>query len=212
MSLYGLLKIKQEPSVHDIEDAFDGNLCRCTGYRPILDSARTFAKPHDCGGDHGNSNHGSCSSFAYKTQLVDFSHFKAYDPNADVPFPSGLIRQTEQSNQHSQLVVLRGSSSFWIKPSNLNELLEVKHIYPSAKLVGGNSEIGVEMKFKNMDYNYFVYISDISELQSVRLNENSLEIGVNITLNELIESLKKLTDLVKPYQQSLLKAFLSNLR
>ena len=31
MSLYGLLKIKQEPSLHDIEDAFDGNLCRCTG-------------------------------------------------------------------------------------------------------------------------------------------------------------------------------------
>ncbi len=215
MSLYGLLKIKQEPTVHDIEDAFDGNLCRCTGYRPILESARTFAKTgcsqntnnHSCSSSSSSSSLSSCSS--YQSKLADFSHFKAYDPNSDVPFPYGLMQSEGEQNK---LVVLTGMNSFWIKPSNLDELLDVKHLYPNAKLVGGNSEIGVEMKYKNMDYNYFVYISDINELQSVLLNENSLDIGVNITLNELIDSLKKLTYIVKPYQQSLLKAFLSNLR
>jgi len=37
-----LLRNNSEPSHHDIEEAFDGNLCRCTGYRPILDAAQTF--------------------------------------------------------------------------------------------------------------------------------------------------------------------------
>lgn len=45
MSLYSTLSNIENPSMKDIEDSFDGNLCRCTGYRPILDAAKTFA--HD---------------------------------------------------------------------------------------------------------------------------------------------------------------------
>lgn len=36
---------KSALSEQDIERSMDGNLCRCTGYRPILDALKTFAKP-----------------------------------------------------------------------------------------------------------------------------------------------------------------------
>ncbi|XP_046507858.1 xanthine dehydrogenase/oxidase-like isoform X4 [Equus quagga] len=44
MSMYTLLRNQPEPTMEEIEDALQGNLCRCTGYRPILQGFRTFAR------------------------------------------------------------------------------------------------------------------------------------------------------------------------
>ncbi len=40
MSLFALYKSEAAPSRQQILDALAGNLCRCTGYRPIIDAAR----------------------------------------------------------------------------------------------------------------------------------------------------------------------------
>ena len=40
MSLYALYETNKEPSRQQIDDALAGNLCRCTGYRPIIAAAR----------------------------------------------------------------------------------------------------------------------------------------------------------------------------
>jgi xanthine dehydrogenase/oxidase len=47
MSVYALLRnaaYRGRLTVDDVEleGALDGNLCRCTGYKPILDAAKTF--------------------------------------------------------------------------------------------------------------------------------------------------------------------------
>ncbi|GHA07286.1 xanthine dehydrogenase small subunit [Oceanisphaera arctica] len=44
MSMFALSKNKPSADKHDILEALAGNLCRCTGYRPIVDAARTIAE------------------------------------------------------------------------------------------------------------------------------------------------------------------------
>ncbi|MBI1214967.1 MAG: xanthine dehydrogenase small subunit [Alphaproteobacteria bacterium] len=47
MSLSTLLHNKKQPDGEDVQDAIAGNLCRCTGYRPILDAAHQAAQSED---------------------------------------------------------------------------------------------------------------------------------------------------------------------
>jgi xanthine dehydrogenase small subunit len=42
MSLYALYETNPQPSRRDIDDALAGNLCRCTGYRPIIAAANAM--------------------------------------------------------------------------------------------------------------------------------------------------------------------------
>lgn len=55
MSIYALLRnavYRGQLTVEDVEleGALDGNLCRCTGYKPILDAAKTFVGEYMNGG------------------------------------------------------------------------------------------------------------------------------------------------------------------
>ncbi|VDK40398.1 unnamed protein product [Gongylonema pulchrum] len=54
MAFYALLRSNPKPSISEINEAvqgyvhslqIEGNLCRCTGYRPILDAMYSFASP-----------------------------------------------------------------------------------------------------------------------------------------------------------------------
>ncbi|KAA0874414.1 xanthine dehydrogenase small subunit [Nitrincola tapanii] len=47
MSLFALDKEKAKPSRLEVEEALSGNLCRCTGYRPILAAAQGLTQQPD---------------------------------------------------------------------------------------------------------------------------------------------------------------------
>ncbi|XP_048831374.1 xanthine dehydrogenase/oxidase-like [Brienomyrus brachyistius] len=213
MSMYALLRNRPQPSKLDIEEAFQGNLCRCTGYRPILEGYKTFAIDGGCCGRKGKEND-CCMNREAKdggsvSQLYDPSEFKPLDPTQEVIFPPELSRLAKQENKKLQF---KGERVVWIQPSCLTELLDLKAKYPEAKLVVGNTEVGIEMKFKNMLYPVILAPAVIPELTVVQHTRNGILFGAACTLTQLEEVLRSSVDDLLPYQTEVLHAILEQLR
>ena len=54
MSLFSMYKNNRSVNKHIVDEALSGNLCRCTGYRPIVDAAKSLNKKKDL--DHFKKN------------------------------------------------------------------------------------------------------------------------------------------------------------
>ncbi|EEP80262.1 xanthine dehydrogenase [Uncinocarpus reesii 1704] len=191
MSLYALLRNNPSPSENDVEEAFDGNLCRCTGYRSILDAAQSFSNPNCCqlrrsGGccmDNGSSNcqsdggRGNIDSALNKS--FTSPEFIPYSPDTQLIFPPAL-------HKHKFRPLAFGNKrKRWYRPVSLQQLLEIKDICPDAKIIGGSTETQIEIKFKAMEYSDSVYVGDITELRQYSLTNGYLELGGNVSLTDL---------------------------
>nr|WGH49440.1 xanthine dehydrogenase [Tupaia chinensis] len=164
MSMYTLLRNQPSPTIEEIENAFQGNLCRCTGYRPILQGFRTFARDGGCCG--GNKDNPNCCMNQKKDHTLILSpslfkpeEFTPLDPTQEPIFPPELMRLKDTPRKQLRF---EGERVTWIQASSLKELLDLKAEHPDAKLVVGNTEIGIEMKFKNI-----ITASPISDLNPV---------------------------------------------
>ncbi|XP_068009824.1 xanthine dehydrogenase/oxidase isoform X3 [Melanerpes formicivorus] len=214
MSMYTLLRNKPEPKMEDIEDAFQGNLCRCTGYRPILEGYRTFATNGGCCGGKANGP-GCCmngmgdSVTMLSSSLFNSSEFQPLDPTQEPIFPPELMMQSQA--QQKQLC-FKGERVMWIQPTTLKELVALKSQHPNAKLVVGNTEVGIEMRLKNMLYPVIIAPAWIPEMNAVQQTETGVAFGAACTLSSVEEVLKKVIVELPPYRTEVFQAVLEQLR
>jgi len=196
MSLYSTLCKNQEPSIADIEASFDGNLCRCTGYRPILDAAKTFAcDKHHCSkapaGYDGTASPKAegdalvCSSTSAILSSPEYAA-KAADALPAAPRVPEDLRSPAAAAARKPLKVV-GDRVTWYAPTDLASLLALKRALPEAKLIGGNSEVGIETKFKHLHYPVMISTAAVPELQQLCLDPatGALVVGGAVTLARL---------------------------
>ncbi|KAK3387486.1 molybdopterin binding aldehyde oxidase/xanthine dehydrogenase [Podospora didyma] len=195
MSLYALLRNNQNPTEHDVEEAFDGNLCRCTGYRPILDAAQTFTtqKAAGCGNSKANGGGGCCmengtgegcgkaGKEGADQPIKRFTPpgFIEYKPDTELIFPPALKKVEFKP------LAFGNKRKTWYRPVTVEQLLEIKSVFPNAKIIGGSTETQIEIKFKALQYPVSVFVGDIPELRQYSFKDDHLEIGGNITLTDL---------------------------
>ena len=75
----------------------------------------------------------------------------------------------------------------WYRPVTMQQLLEIKSVYPSSKVIGGSTETQIEIKFKNLQYTASIFVGDIAELRKYTFKDDYLEIGGNVVLTDLEE-------------------------
>lgn len=221
MSLYALLRNDADPSELEVEEAFDGNLCRCTGYRPILDAAQTFSNKKSCGKSTANGERGCCMENGSKGNgcnmqglaLRDqpFKRFTPpglieYNPDTQLIFPPALQRHKFRA------LAFGNKRKRWYRPVTLKQLLEIKNVYPSAKIIGGSTETQIEIKFKAMQYTASVYVGDIAELRQYSFHDGYVEIGGNVVLTDLEEICLKALERYGPIKGQPYKAIHKQIR
>jgi xanthine dehydrogenase small subunit len=129
MSLWGMY-LKQEshglsgrvPSRCQIDDALSGNLCRCTGYRPIIDAARRMVELPPAAFDR--------AALAERLQALQRAHGFTYEAKGGrFHVPRTLSELVALRNEHPGALVLAGSTDvgLWVT-KHMRELNDIIYI------------------------------------------------------------------------------------
>lgn len=170
MNMFTLLQNKKKLTQQEIEDNFDGNICRCTGFRPILYAMKTFADDFE-------------KSDAKKTPKceIDPNEVPVVKKSSDFTFPDEL-------KQAPRPLYFSGNGYQWFRPLKLSQVYDIvaEHTLADLKLIVGNTSIGVYKKGVE-DPHLLVDISEVEELKEIQVKDDVIHVGAGVTYSRFIE-------------------------
>ncbi len=167
MSLFALYKNNPAPSREDIDVALAGNLCRCTGYRPIVDAALTLpARARALAEPDRHSVAAGTDSDADQTALAALHAL-----DSDGPLCTG----NRTARFHA--------------PSNANELAELYSDQPTATLLAGGTDVGLWVTKDHRELGDVIYTGRVRELRTLTEDTEQFHIGAAMTFAEILPRL-----------------------
>ncbi|BDA47143.1 Xanthine dehydrogenase/oxidase [Coccomyxa sp. Obi] len=164
------------PTIEALQQGIDGNLCRCTGYRPILDACRSLAEDPDL--------EDLCSIACADKQQCSGAIGCSGCPSHHPKHSAEDVRLSKSFSAHGAPYM------YWGSPSTLNELLEdmAAHQDGSIRLVAGNTGPGIYKDWPAQDALFDV--RHVAELLTIKQDEEGLELGGSTTIEQLIWALQ----------------------
>jgi xanthine dehydrogenase small subunit len=161
MSLAGLVQTVPQPSRGEINDALSGNLCRCTGYKPIIDATVQ-----------------ACAAPAGALKI---------DDAADLPLLRQIRRATEPTYSLDgdivvQPVVRTRKGNEFVSPATVAEVADYLTRHPKATLLAGSTEIGLQVNKQFTRPEHIVYLGNVAELRRVDDRGAFWRIGAQVSL------------------------------
>ncbi len=165
--------VTRESALHDLS----GNLCRCTGYRPILDAAEAMAALPPVRVDSAN----------LVRLLKALPKANPTTPLAQTPNPRNL---SDSSGNAAPAYFL---------PQSLANLLQVRAAHPTAQIVAGGTDVGLWVNKLHMDFAQVIDITQTTEIKRVETYPNHVAIGAGASLNDAFAALVRDRPQLKPF-------------
>ena len=160
MSLVNLVQVLPAPSRQQITDSLSGNLCRCTGYTPIIDA--TF------------------KAVEKKSELK-------IDDRADVPLLKEIQRAstptlTLDGDIIVQPVVRTKKGNEFVSPATVAEVADYLLKNPTTTLLAGSTEIGLQVNKQFTRPDHILYLGNVAELRQVKETSTAWRMGAAVSL------------------------------
>lgn len=164
MSLFALYKTTRRTDRAAIDDALSGNLCRCTGYRPIIAAAERM--------------HALAPATGWRAPGVDAV--------------GGRVANDEERAIASRLRALERESGLelavegrrYFAPTTIEELARLCLEHPDAQLVAGATDVGLWVTKQHRDLGTVIYTGAVRELGETATNPRELAIGAAVPLSD----------------------------
>ncbi len=161
MSLYGLWLSNDKPDRAEIEKALQGNLCRCTGYEPIVKAAEQV-------------------SLQRPSTL--------FDP---LEKTRAEIIARLWAMQASETISISSEEGRLIVPRSADALARVLAAEPMATIVAGSTDVGLWVTKQMRELDPVIFINHLTELQSIIAGEYGITIGAGVTYTRALETIAR---------------------
>ncbi|MFN0305368.1 MAG: xanthine dehydrogenase small subunit [Burkholderiales bacterium] len=173
MSLFALYKSDAAPDRTAINDALAGNLCRCTGYRPIVDAAIKMR-------ELGN---------AIPENQRDVTTAPA-GAAGSIATEASLRTQLEGLARRGTLRIKTAHGTFHA-PRSVAALARLRHTYPETRILAGGTDVGLWVTKQLRDLGDLLYIGEVSALQKVVVRGGAIDIGAAVSLTDAFAAIER---------------------
>lgn len=184
MTLFAVFKNRSRPGRRDIDDELAGNLCRCTGYRPIIEAA---GRMYDYAQQAGEGQWLRQAA----TQERDADHEERR-----------LAARLDKLQRTDCLHIQSGERHFYA-PRNCRQLAAILQQEPGALLLAGGTDIGLWVTKQLQRPDILVYTGQVEELREIRRGDEYIEIGSAVTVSDampaLVEEYSELDELLRRF-------------
>ncbi|UJW74388.1 xanthine dehydrogenase small subunit [Rhizobium sp. SL42] len=161
MSLYGLWLASENPGRAEIERALQGNLCRCTGYEPIVKAAELVARMRPSA---------------------------LFDPLERER--ANIVARLEELTTRETIRV-EGDGRRLVVPGSVEALAETLAAHPKATIVAGATDVGLWVTKQMRVLDPVIFINHLGELQDVIVDDTGITLGAGVSYSTAFETLRR---------------------